>query len=162
MKEISEKLKKTRENMGLSLEEVASDLNYKISQIEDVENANYQNFKDKFELKTIFIDYSKYLGLDSEKIVDEFNDFVFESTSKIPLDDIAKASKIKAKKENDKIASPYTATKKKNKIPKYIYIILLLILVILIVIFICINNKPKVNKSFNNISYIGGNYEERI
>ena len=160
MKNIAENLKSTREKTGISIEEAAEDLNYKVSQLEDIENGNYKNFKDKFILKTIVSDYSKYLGLDVEEIIDEFNDFVFESTSKIPLDDIAKASKLKEKQDDVKIASPYTATEEKNKVPKYVYILIAL-LIISVVAFILYNNfKPEKNESFD-VS-LGEVYEERI
>lgn len=162
MKEIGAKLKSTRESTGITIEEVAEDLNYKVSQLEDIENGNYKNFKDKFILKTIVSDYSKYLGLDVEEIVDQFNDFVFESTSKIPLDDIARASKIKEKKEDVKIASPYTATEEKNKIPKYVYVILIIILLAAIVLFLYYQLKPKANESFDVSYNVGEVYEERI
>lgn len=161
MKDIGEKLSLTRKKTGITIDEAAEDLNYKVSQLEDIETGNYKNFKDKFVLKTIVSDYAKYLGLDVEEIIDEFNDFVFESTSKIPLDDIAKASKIKEKKEDVKIASPYTATEEKNKIPRYVYIILISLLIICIGIFCYLRFKPKANESFN-VSYIGVEYEERI
>ena len=162
MKDIGEKIKTARTKTGISVEEAAEDLNYKVSQLEDIENGNYKNFKDKFVLKTIVIDYSKYLGLDVEEIIDDFNDFVFESTSKIPLDDIAKASRIKEKNEDVKIASPYTATEEKNKIPKYVYIILIVLLLICIGIFCYFQFKPKSNESFNVSYNVGVEYEERI
>ena len=76
MKDIADKLKTTREKTGISIEEAAEDLNYKVSQLEDIENGNYKSFKDKFLLKTIVTDYAKYLGLEVESIIDEFNDFV--------------------------------------------------------------------------------------
>ena len=161
MKDIGEILKSTREKTGISIEEAAEDINYKVSQLEDIENGNYKNFKDKFVLKTIVSDYSKYLGLDVEEIIDQFNDFVFESTSKIPLEDIAKASKIKEKHEDVKIASPYTATEEKNKVPKYVYVVLILLLLVAVIVFLYFQLKPKANESFN-ISYIGETYEERI
>ena len=160
MKDIGEKLKITRQTTGISIEEAAEDLNYKVSQLEDIENGNYKNFQDKFILKTIVTDYSKYLGLDVEEITDELNDFVFESTSKIPLDDIAKASKLKEKREDVKIASPYTATEEKNKIPGYVYAILIIVLLIAIGLFLYNQFKPKKNDSFN-VS-LGEIYEERI
>ena len=163
MKDIGEKLKSKRMSTGISVEEAAEDLNYKVSQLEDIENGNYKNFKDKFILKAIVTDYSKYLGLDVEKIIDEFNDFVFESTSKIPLDEIEKASKLKEKNEDVKIASPYTATEEKNKVPKVIYIVLTIILLVAIGIFVYLQFfKPKGNDSFD-VSYKTGEvYEERI
>lgn len=161
MKDIGEKIKEARTKTGISVEEAAEDLNYKVSQLEDIENGNYKNFKDKFVLKTIVTDYSKYLGLDVEEIIDEFNDFVFESTSKIPLDDIAKASKIKEKEADVKIASPYTATEEKNKVPKYVFVILIIMLLVAIGVFCYFQFKPKSNESFD-VSYIGVEYEERI
>ena len=85
MKDIGEKLRTTRIKTGISVEEAAEDLNYKVSQLEDIENGDYKNFKDKFVLKAIVSDYSKYLGLNSDEIIDEFNEYVFESTSKIPI-----------------------------------------------------------------------------
>ncbi len=162
MKDIGEKIKEARTKTGISVEEAAEDLNYKVSQLEDIENGNYKNFKDKFVLKTIVTDYSKYLGLDVEEIIDEFNDFVFESTSKIPLDDIAKASKIKEKEEDVKIASPYTATEEKNKIPKSVFMILFILLLIAIGVFCYIQFKPKANESFDVSYNVGVEYEERI
>lgn len=163
MKDIGEKLKRTREQTGISIEEAAEDLNYKVSQLEDIENGDYKNFKDKFILKTIVSDYSKYLGLDVEEIIDQFNDFVFESTSKIPLEDIAKASKLKEKREDVKIASPYTATEEKNKVPVIFYVAIALIVLLGIGVFVYFKFlRPEANKSFN-ISYnVGEVYEERI
>lgn len=132
MKEIGELLRETRTQNGVSIEEAAGDLNYKTSQLELVENGDYKAFKDIFVLKCIISDYAKYLGLDSEAIIDEFNEYVFESTSKIPIDDIERASK---KKDDDKIASPYTKQEKeKSKLP----IILGIILAVLVVAFIVV------------------------
>ena len=151
----------TREKTGITIEEAAEDLNYKVSQLEDIENGNYKNFKDKFILKTIVSDYSKYLGLDVEEIIDEFNDFVFESTSKIPLDDIAKASKLKEKQDDVKIASPYTSTEEKNKVPKYLYILIAVIILAIVAVIVINKIKPEENQSFD-VSYRGISYEERI
>jgi len=162
MKDIGEKIKAARTKTGISVEEAAEDLNYKVSQLEDIENGNYKNFKDKFVLKTLVTDYSKYLGLDVEEIIDEFNDFVFESTSKIPLEDIAKASKIKEKQEDVKIASPYTATEEKNKIPKYVFVILIIMLLVAIGVFCYFQFKPEANESFDVSYNVGVEYEERI
>ena len=150
MKDIAEKLKSTRESTGITIEEAAEDLNYKVSQLEEIENGNYKNFKDKFILKTIVSDYAKYLGLEVEEIIDEFNDFVFETTSKIPLEDIAKASKQKEKREDVKIASPYTATEDKNK-KTNLLIIILVILLLIAIGFFCYNQffKSNGNSSFD-------------
>ena len=135
MKDIADKLRTTREETGISIEEAAEDLNYKVSQLEDIENGNYKSFKDKFLLKTIVSDYAKYLGLEVEKIIDQFNDYVFESTSKIPLDEIEKANKLK-KDTDDKIASPYTAKEENKSITKIIIVILTIVLLIVIGLFV--------------------------
>ncbi len=152
MKEIGEELREKREGMGLSLEEAASDIGYKASQLLAIEEGNFKDFKDKFLLKTIIVDYAKYLGLETEEIIDEFNDFVFESTSKIPLNEIAKASKKIEKMESGKIASPYTNTEtnRKNYV-KYIVIGLLAILFLCAAIFVI--NLIVDSRSNSNFSY---------
>ena len=76
MKEIGEVLKESREQNGVSIEEAAEDLNYKVSQLEAIESGNYKTFKDIFLLKCMITDYAKYLGLNSEQIIDEFNEYV--------------------------------------------------------------------------------------
>ena len=147
MKEIGEVLKESREQNGVSIEEAAEDLNYKVSQLEAIESGNYKTFKDIFLLKCMITDYAKYLGLNSEQIIDEFNEYVFESTSKIPIDDIEKASK--AKEKEDKIASPYTEEEKeKSKLP----LILVIVLTVLILVFVSVtiyNNSKSSNASDN-------------
>lgn len=152
MKEIGEELKEKRESMGVSLEEAASDIDYKASQLKAIEEGDFKDFKDKFLLKTIIVDYAKYLGLETEEIIDEFNDFVFESTSKIPLNEIAKASKKIEKMESGKIASPYTNTEtnRKNYV-KYIVIGLLAILFLCAAIFVI--NLIVDGRSNSNFSY---------
>lgn len=158
MKELGEKFKEAREKTGISIKEAASDLNYKESQIEEIEQGNYKDFKDKFLLKTIIADYAKYLGFDSEEIIDEFNDFVFESTSKIPIDEIAKANKNKIKDNDDKIASPYTAIEEPKKVPLIIIVSLIILLVVFIAIFIYnVFFKETGNTSFDVVTIIGRN-----
>ena len=109
MKEIGEKLKETRESMGISIEEASEDLKVKPNQLIDIEEGNKEAFKDVHYLKYFIRDYSKYLGLDYEAMVEEFNEFVFDYTSKISIDDIKKATnKNKEKNKVKKIVSPYT------------------------------------------------------
>ncbi len=157
MKEIGEMLKEKREEIGISIQEAASDLNYKSSQIEAIESGDFKLFKDIFLLKCMITDYSKYLGLDSEKIIDEFNEYVFESTSKIPLDDIEKASKLKD--TDDQIASPYTVVEeKKSKLPLILSIMLIVLIIVFFIVYFTTNNK----KTSNNlkISYVVGDIYE--
>ena len=86
MKEIGEKLKDAREAMGISTSEAAEDLKLEVSQIENLENGDMENFKDIYYLKYLIRDYSKYLGLDKEDLVNEFNEYLFDYTSKISLE----------------------------------------------------------------------------
>ena len=109
MKEIGEFLKQARINNGVSLDEAAEDLNLSSNDLENIEEGNVKAFKDVYALKEMAREYSKYLGLDADKIMDEFNDFMFEHTSKISLDEIKEAKKAsKEEEEKPKVISPYT------------------------------------------------------
>ena len=79
MKNIGLKLKDKREENGLSIEEVAEDLKMRPSQISSIEEGKTEDFKDVFYLKYFIRDYAKYLGLDSERILDEFNEYLFDN-----------------------------------------------------------------------------------
>ena len=139
MKEIGAKLKEARESIGVSIEEVAEDLKLRPSQIENIEAGNSEAFKDMFYLKYFIRDYAKYLGLDKEDLIDEFNEYLFDYTSRLSLDDI-KAAK-KNKKENKKIKSPYTL-EKKNRLSLImfgIYVIIALLVVMIIYLIISLN-----------------------
>ncbi len=130
MKEIGLKLKLKREENGVSLEEAASDLKMRVSQLQSIEDGKKDDFKDVFSLKYFIRDYAKYLGLDGEEILDEFNEYLFEQTSKISVEDIDRAKKEKEEREkNMKILSPYTVTSKDRK---KIYIILGVVVLIVI------------------------------
>ena len=87
MKEIGLKLKLKREENGVSIEEAASDLKMRPSQLTSIEEGKKEDFKDVFSLKYFIRDYAKYLGLDGEEMLDEFNEYLFDYTSKISLDD---------------------------------------------------------------------------
>ena len=152
MKNIGLKLKEKREENGLSIEEVAEDLKMRPSQITSIEEGKKDDFKDIFYLKYFIRDYAKYLGLDSEKIIDEFNEYLFDETSKIPIDIIEQAKK-KKKEDTEELSSPYTKKEKnKIKIPKII--IGLFILIILIIVGYIIASNYKGNDfSDNNITY---------
>lgn len=157
MKEIGEELKATREAHGLSTQEVAEDLNLRVSQIENIEQGNLKVFKDVFYLKCFIRDYAKYLGLDEEKMMDEFNEYFFEETSKIPIKEIEKASREKKKEQSQekKVASPYTITEKPKS--KLIPIITGLIIVLLLILigYVVVTEYVFPEKEDNNmITYI--------
>ena len=141
MKEIGEKLKEARENMGISIEEVSGDLNVTTKQIENLEEGNMEAFKDIFYLKYFIRDYAKYLGLNKEDLVDEFNEYLFDYTSKLSLEEIKKAKKEEKKdKIEKKIKSPYTIERKSGiYIPPVIIYGVIIILIILLLILIITN-----------------------
>ena len=146
LKEIGETLKEARENIGLSIEEAASDLKLRPSQIENIEAGNKDAFKDVFYMKYIIRDYAKYLGLDYEDMIDEFNEYMFECTSKISLDDIKKAKKKleKNEKKEKRVLSPYTLERKNNdNILKILMVVIVMILLGLIIFLIVNLNSEK-------------------
>ena len=135
MKEIGLKLILKREENGVSLEEAADDLKMRVSQLESIEEGRQDEFKDVFSLKYFIRDYAKYLGLDGDAMLDSFNEYLFEQTSKISLEEIEEAKRQKEEKEKDiKILSPYTVTSKDRK---RIYI-LIAVVVIMIIAAICV------------------------
>ena len=146
MKEIGEFLKNSRIHNGVSLEEASEDLNLSVLPLENIEEGNVRAFKDVFTLRELVRDYAKYLGVEIEQVMEEFNDFMFEHTSKISLTDIIEARVAKApqEEEKDKIASPYTRIKsKKNWNLKPIIIGLALLFFLLIVVFVIIQFMDK-------------------
>ena len=160
MKELGEYLKQTRISNGVSIEEAAEDNNLSKSQLENIESGNVRAFKDVYKLKDYIRIYSKYLGLDPTKVADEFNDFLFEHTSKISLDDILEAKKRLEEKEEKKIKSPYTKEYKiKRNYKPLFYGIGIVILIALAVYFIfsILNKEPMHNEVLKGIEEV--NYE---
>lgn len=137
MIEVGENLKTAREISGVTIEEVSNDLNIPVIFLEQIEDGNMGSFKDIFELKKYISDYAKYLGLNQDEVIDEFNSYLFETTSKIPMKEIEKAVREKELEErnDNRVASPYTKAIPKNRtlpyILSYIGIIILVILAIL-------------------------------
>lgn len=133
MKEIGEQFKEKREEIGITIDEVSQDLKIEAILIDNLEDGNNKVFKDVLELKNIIEMYAKYLGLDSDKLLDDLNDYLFEKTSKISLEDI-KVSLSSAKKEEKdvkKIKSPYTKETKKSSSLFTILIIMSIIVIVL-------------------------------
>lgn len=140
MKEIGEFLKSSRINNGVSIEEAAEDLNFSVTQLENIEDGNIRAFKDVFALRELVKEYGKYLGVETDNIVDEFNDFMFEHTSKISLDDILEARRLanqKDQEEQNKIVSPYTRIRTpKIRLDKIKIKPLLITIIIVLILFI--------------------------
>lgn len=152
MKNIGLKLKEKREENGLSIDEVAEDLKMRPSQIKSIEEGEADDFKDVVYLKYFIRDYSKYLGLDSEKIIDEFNEYLFDATSKIPLNLIEEAKKEK-KKDKNTLSSPYTKDKPKKSNNYKILIGIISTIVLIIVGYLVISSHHGNDFSDKNITY---------
>ena len=158
MEEIGIALKEARENIGLSIEEAASDLKVKPSQIESIEEGNKEQFKDVFALKYFIRDYAKYLGLNYEDIIDEFNEYLFDYTSKISLDDIKRAKKQLEKKEEkqDRIASPYTIERERKWSipPVMIYLVMIVAIACAIWYIVTLFHTEKPDEQDNLVTYV--------
>lgn len=150
MKELGLIFKNKREENSISIEEASHDLNVDSDLIENLEIGNTKIFKDIIFFKRLVNDYAKYLSLDKDKINEQLNDYLFEHTSKISLDDIERA---KNKVDSNRIYSPYTNPIKEKKLeidkPEYklallISLILLFILMLILIKLFLINNTEKI------------------
>jgi len=159
MKEIGESFKEARETIGVSKSEVIKDLNITESQLDNLEDGNINAFKDVFFLKETIKKYAKYLNLDEDDIMDKFNDFMFNYTSRIPVEDILEQTReiniLESKNNENKVVSPYTIKRKSKNGIKYalIYIVSVIILVILVILIVKYFT-DKGQKNENIIDYI--------
>ena len=157
MKEIGNQLKKAREATGITLDEVSKDLDIKVNVLDNIENGNMGCFKDIYLLKDYIQEYSKYLGLDPEKMTNEFNEYLFEYTSKIPVKEIEeKMQEINKQEETQeiRISSPYTDDSLKYKSKNYIILYILIILLVALAIFWAVKQITIDSKIATMISYI--------
>lgn len=160
MKEVGEEFRDKRESIGLKVCEVSKDLDITEAQLENLEDGNINAFKDIFFLKELLKKYAKYLGINENKVMDEFNESMFDLTSKIPVKELCEKIKEieKEEKETKKIVSPYTKkekiTYKFNPIYLYVLIIVTFILLLLCLIFVIKNNLN--NQDIAYLNYIGG------
>lgn len=156
MDEIGSTLKATRESSGVNIEEASKDIDIKVEILQNIESGNIGCFKDIFILKEYIKNYAKYLGLDSDKLIDEFNDYMFEYTSKIPVKEIEQLMKEKEKEEakEEKIVSPYTMETKKRKKSFYVITYLILILLVMCVIVWSVKQLTINTVTANEISYV--------
>ncbi len=132
MNEIGELFRVTREEAGVSISEASKDLDIKEVILENIEDGNIGCFKDIFVLKDYIYNYSKYLGIDSDKVIDEFNEYMFEYTSKIPIKEIERKMQEQNSTKNDKeeVISPYT--KENKKYNKWIYVLIYSFIIVLV------------------------------
>lgn len=155
MKDIGNIFKEKREEIGVKLEEAASDLDITVAQLENLEDGNINAFKDIFFLKELIKKYATYLNVDGEKMIEEFNDFVFDFTSRIPVEEIEQKvkeiEKINEKETRKKISSPYTRKKVRKAKMKLVYFfsILTIILVSATLIFLNVFLSSKKELNYN-------------
>jgi len=133
LKEIGEYLRTSREEKGISIEEASEDLKLDVLVLEQIEVGNKDVFKDIYELRSCVNAYSKYLCLDCDKITEEFNEFMFDYTSKIPLGEIERAEK-EIEKPQKKLSSPYTMEESLKRTAKKKIIIIIGIIVLILII----------------------------
>ncbi len=157
LNEIGELLKNTRLQTGISLEEVGNDLNIKPIILDNIESGNIGCFKDIYVLKDYIKEYSKYLGLNQEEIVNNFNEYLFNYTSKIPVKEIEEKIKEKRKIEETteiRIASPYTDSDRKYKTKSYILLYILVIALVALAIFWSVKQITIDNRVTNVMKYV--------
>ena len=154
MESIGSLLKETRESSGVSIDEASADLNIKAEFIHNIEDGKIGCFKDIFVLKEYLNNYAKYLGLDNKKLIDDFNEYMFEYTSKLPVKKIEQLAKKEKKEETTKISSPYT--RKPHKYSRNYYITAYLIIILLVVLAIVWSIKQITvdNRVTREISYV--------
>ena len=154
MDSIGSMLKNTRESAGVSIEEASEDLNINANFLLNIEDGKIGCFKDIFELKEYISSYAKYLGLDSEKLIDEFNEYMFEYTSKIPVKEIERIAKKDAKEETNKISSPYTRKPRKHNTAYYVGIYIVIVLLVILAIVWSVKQITIDNHVTNEIGYV--------
>ena len=155
MEEIGNLFLLTREAAGVSLKEVSEDLDIEQAILENIEDGKAGAFSDVFVLKEYVANYAKYLGLDADKIVDEFNEFIFEATSKIPIKEIEKQiTENKKNEEENRVISPYTKKEKKVKNGMYLTIYIVLVLLLILAVFWSVKQITINNQNANAISYV--------
>ncbi|MDD3341868.1 MAG: helix-turn-helix domain-containing protein [Bacilli bacterium] len=157
MKEIGERFKEARESIDITVEEAAEDLKVDKSQIENIETGNIKACENVVALKYLIKDYSKYLGLDAEEMLDEYNEYLFDCTSKISLEDIKAAKRRLAskQKEEDKVKSPYTQFRLEHKRYHYLLIgaalLMLFMAIYVTVTYIDAHKNPNKNNEELNV-----------
>ena len=156
MDEIGLSLREAREASGVSIQEASKDLGLSEIIVENIESGKIGAFKDVLELKNHINSYAKYLGLDAEKFVDEFNEYLFEYTSKIPVKELEKTIELQMKNNNkeEKIVSPYT---KKRGVSNWYYVLAfaLVIVLVLLAVFWSVKQVTVGSRITSTISYRG-------
>lgn len=155
MNSVGSTLKMARESSGVSIKEASEDINIHENFLLNIEEGKLGCFKDISELKDYIRVYAKYLGLDGEKLIDEFNEYMFTYTSKIPVKDIEKQAKIEAKEEANKVISPYTRKPRKHETRFYVLAYIGIALLVVLAILWSVKQITIDNRSTQAIAYVG-------
>ena len=146
MNEIGKNFKTAREDAGLSLKEVEKDTGIPASFIEQIEEGSIGSFKDIFVLRDYLTTYAKYLVMDESQVLDKFNEYMFEYTTKLPTERIEKEmkkQKLKEEKEEDtstiKISTPYLSFKEKNSYKNLIISLVIIVILVIITLIWAVN-----------------------
>jgi len=145
-----------RQSAGISLEEVSNDIDIPVIALEQIEAGTLGSFEDIYELKRYLVDYAKYLGYDTDKVIKEFNEYMFDHTSRIPSQEIVAAIKENSKStvdDPDRIASPYTRAYPKEKTLPYIIVTLVVLVLVILAIFWSVSQITVGNNSTDVLSY---------
>ena len=135
LNEIGVDFKEARLNSSVSLEEASEDTGIPVTALEQIEDGAIGSFKDIFKLKEYLSIYAKYLGLNGSEIIDKFNEYMFEYTSRIPMKEIERqVTQLNKEKEVESVVSPYTKPGKKFKKSTYYLIYGVSIFVVIIII----------------------------
>lgn len=143
MKDVGKLFKETRESIGISKQEVAKDLEITEAQLDNLEDGSVNAFKDVFFLKDLILKYAKYLNLNEDEILREYNDFMFDYTSKIPVyeieDKVRELERTEKEKDENTISSPYTAPRiRKNQLKSYLLVAICILIVVLFIILVVV------------------------
>ena len=156
MKDIGAIFKEARERIGLSIDEVCNDLDITAAQIDNLEAGNINAFKDVFFLKDLIASYAKYLNLNVEEIIESYNTFMFDYTTKISVEEILSKTKEFELKEKDikRVMSPYTKKSKKENHNRWLKVSIISVIAILVLGLAIYGLLIKTNNDRNNIVYI--------
>ena len=85
MESISEKLRLSREEKGVSLEQVSKETHIALNYLQALENENFEVFPGDAYLYGFLRNYCDYLGLDSNKIISIYKNMKIQEQD-VPLD----------------------------------------------------------------------------
>ena len=158
-----ELFKNQREASGVTIEEASSDLNIPVIELEQIEACAFGAFDNIYDIKNKMLEYAKYLGLNINDVLKNFNEYMFDYTSKIQLNDIEKEMQILEKEneidEENRICSPYTKYYPKEKTLPYIIGGIVIIILVILIVFWSISTLTGGRNKTRTISYAGGEYE---